>query len=142
LPELCQTIIVTRAEGRTPMPETEKLEEMARHQATMAFFLSINLLAKVARTLTPHYGADCPVAVVHKASWPDQRIVLGTLADIFDRVREAGITSQAIILVGRVLTANDFANSRLYDPAFKHNFRGRKPKGAGDAPGEGGPRVE
>jgi precorrin-4/cobalt-precorrin-4 C11-methyltransferase len=128
LPELCQTIIVTRVEGRTPMPSTEKLEEMAKHQATMAFFLSITLLAKVSRTLIPHYGADCPVAVVHKASWPDQIIVHGTLSDIFDKVKAAGITSQAIILVGRVLTCTDFANSKLYDPSFRHNFRGRKPK--------------
>ncbi len=128
LPELCQTIIVTRAEGRTPMPPTEKLEEMAKHQATMCFFLSITLLAKIARTLIPHYGADCPVAIVYRASWPDQQIVMGTLEDIFEKVKAAGITSQAIILVGRVLTSSDFANSKLYDPSFKHNFRGRKPK--------------
>jgi precorrin-4/cobalt-precorrin-4 C11-methyltransferase len=73
--------------------------------------------------LTPSYGEDCPIAVVHKASWPDQKIVTGTLADIRAKVKEAGIKSQAMILVGRVLTATDFANSRLYDPEFSHRFR-------------------
>jgi precorrin-4/cobalt-precorrin-4 C11-methyltransferase len=123
LPELCQTIILTRAEGRTTMPDGERLEDLARHKATLAFFLSITLLGKVARTLAPIYGEDCPAVVVHRASWPDQRIVHGTLADIFAKVREAKITSQSIILVGRVLTANDFANSRLYAPDFSHGYR-------------------
>lgn len=128
LPELCQTVILTRAEGRTPMPEAERLEELAKHGATLCVFLSITLLAKVTRELRPHYGDDCPVVVVHKASFPDQRIVRGTLADIFEKVREAKITSQSMILVGRVLTAEDFADSRLYDPAFRHRFRGRAAK--------------
>jgi len=128
LPELCQTVILTRAEGRTPMPEKEKLDELAKHGATLCIFLSITLLAKVARELRPHYGDDCPVVVVHKASFPDERIVRGTLADIFEKVREAKITSQSMILVGRVLTAEDFADSRLYDPSFRHRFRGRAPK--------------
>lgn len=123
LPELSQTIILTRAEGRTPIPEREKLEELARHQATLVLFLSITLLNAVAKELTPAYGADCPVAVVHKASWPDQQIVLGTLSDIYEKVRAARINATAIILVGRVLTSSDFANSRLYDPAFTHRFR-------------------
>ncbi len=123
LPELSQTVIVTRAEGRTLMPEGEKLEDLARHRATMAFFLSITLLRDVTAALTPHYGGDCPVVVVHKATCPDQAIVWGTLADIEGRVREARIASQAMILVGRVLTSRDFANSRLYDPSFTHRFR-------------------
>jgi precorrin-4/cobalt-precorrin-4 C11-methyltransferase len=129
LPELSQTVILTRAEGRTPMPEREKLEELARHQATLALFLSITLLDEVTRALLPAYGADCPVAVVHKATCPDQKILTGTLADIHDQVRAAGIRSQSIVLVGRVLTCKDFANSRLYDPDFSHRFRkARKPK--------------
>lgn len=130
LPELCQTVILTRAEGRTPMPEKEKLEELAKHGATLCIFLSVTLLAKVSRELRPHYGDDCPVVVVHKASFPDQQIVRGTLADIFEKVREAKITSQSMILVGRVLTAEDFADSRLYDPNFRHRFRGRATKAA------------
>jgi precorrin-4/cobalt-precorrin-4 C11-methyltransferase len=127
LPELSQTVILTRMEGRTPMPDKEKLDDLARHEATLALFLSINLLADVTSALIPSYGADCPVAVVHKATCPDQQIVMGTLADIRAKVRAAGIRSQSMILVGRVLTADDFADSRLYDPEFSHRFRkGRK----------------
>jgi precorrin-4/cobalt-precorrin-4 C11-methyltransferase len=123
LPELSQTIILTRAEGRTPMPEKEQLADLAAHQATLALFLSITLLKQVAATLAVSYGEDCPVAVVHKASWPDQVIVMGTLANIYEKVREARINATAMILVGRVLDASDFANSRLYDPEFTHRFR-------------------
>jgi precorrin-4/cobalt-precorrin-4 C11-methyltransferase len=123
LPELTQTMIVTRVEGRTPMPEREKLSALGEHRATMVLFLSVAHIRKVVKELTPHYGGDCPVAVVQKATWPDQKIVLGTLQDIADKVKAAGITETAIILVGRVLTSSDFANSRLYDPEFTHRFR-------------------
>jgi precorrin-4/cobalt-precorrin-4 C11-methyltransferase len=123
LPELCQTVILTRAEGRTSMPEKEKLHDLARHQATLALFLSITLLDEVARDLAPSYGADCPVAVVHKASWPDQTIVTGTLADIAGKVKAAGIKSTSMVLVGRVLTASEFADSRLYAADFSHGYR-------------------
>lgn len=130
LPELSQTVILTRAEGRTPMPAREKLADLARHHATLALFLSITLLRDVADSLIPEYGSDCAVAVVHKASCPDQTIVLGTLGDIHARVREAGIKTQSMIIVGRVLTSNDFANSRLYAPDFSHRFRRAKVKAA------------
>lgn len=130
LPELSQTVIVTRAEGRTPMPAGEQLADLAKHQATMVFFLSINLLAKITRELIPHYGADCPVAVVYRATWPDQKILLGTLSDIRDKVFAAGIDSQSIVIVGRVLTASDFANSRLYAADFTHRFRTGQTAGA------------
>ena len=123
LPELSQTVILTRAEGRTPMPELEQLADLARHQATLCIFLSVMLLTKVTRQLTPIYGSDCPVAVVHKASCPDQVIITGTLADINGKVRAAGITSQSMIIVGRVLTAEDFAESRLYSKDFSHGYR-------------------
>lgn len=123
LPELSQTVILTRAEGRTPMPEREKLGDLGRHRATLALFLSITLLSEVTESLIPEYGADCPVAVVHKATCPDQKIVLGTLSDIRLRVREAGIKSQSIVVVGRVLTASDFADSRLYAADFSHGYR-------------------
>ncbi len=128
LPEISQTIILTRAEGRTPMPEKEKLDELARHGATMAIFLSVTLLRRVAEALIPSYGADCPVAVVHKASWPDQVVVHGTLDGICEKVRAAKFNDTAMILVGRVLAARDFPNSRLYDPAFTHRFRKGKPE--------------
>jgi precorrin-4/cobalt-precorrin-4 C11-methyltransferase len=123
LPELSQTVILTRAEGRTPMPERENLRDLARHRATLALFLSVTLLREVTESLIPEYGVDCPVAVVHKASCPDQQLVLGTLGNIQARVNEAGIKSQSIIIVGRVLTSSDFANSRLYAPDFSHRFR-------------------
>lgn len=131
LPELSQTIILSRAEGRTPMPAGEQLVDLARHQSTLALFLSITLLDEVVAALTPSYGADCPVAVVHKASCPDQVIVTGTLADISAKVKATRIRSQSIILVGRVLTANDFADSRLYDPDFSHRFRKARPRATG-----------
>jgi precorrin-4/cobalt-precorrin-4 C11-methyltransferase len=123
LPELSQTVILTRAEGRTPMPDREKLADLAQHQATMALFLSITLLEEVTQELIPAYGADCPVVVVHKATCEDQQIVMGTLADIRAKVKAAGIRTQSMVLVGRVLTASNFANSRLYDPEFSHRFR-------------------
>lgn len=123
LPELSQTVILTRAEGRTTMPVGEKLEDLARHRSTLALFLSITLLKDVTRSLIPSYGADCPVAVVHKASWPDQVIVTGTLSDIEGKVRAAKLNSTSMVLVGHVLTATEFANSRLYDPEFTHRFR-------------------
>lgn len=129
LPELSQTVIVTRAEGRTLMPEGEKLEDLARHRATLALFLSAGLIRDVVEKLLPSYGPDCPVAVVQKATWPDQKVVRGTLADIGDKVRAERINATAMILVGEVLEAKDFANSRLYDPTFTHRFR----KGTDDA---------
>ncbi len=128
LPELSQTVILTRAEGRTPMPEGEKLRELARHHATIVLFLSITLLREVCDSLIPEYGADCPAAVVHKATCPEQKIVRGTLGDILPRVKEAGIKSQSIIIVGRTLTADDFADSRLYAADFSHRFRKAKVK--------------
>ena len=140
LPELSQTVILTRFGGRTPMPESEQLADLARHRATLVLFLSVTLLSKLVDELIPAYGADCPVAVVHKASCPDQRIVTGTLTTIAQAVRDARITSQAIIFVGRVLTATTFANSRLYDPEFSHGFRkSRNPRpvrGAAEAGGD------
>ncbi|HYQ45566.1 MAG TPA: precorrin-4 C(11)-methyltransferase [Polyangiaceae bacterium] len=146
LPELSQTVILTRAEGRTPMPAREKLEELAAHRATLCLFLSITLLRDVVAALSPAYGADCPVAIVHRASWPDQVIVRGTLADIRERARAAGLKSQSMIVVGRVLTATDFANSKLYDPEFTHRFRravkpGREPEAGAGARDVGRPLV-
>jgi precorrin-4/cobalt-precorrin-4 C11-methyltransferase len=123
LPELSQTVILTRAEGRTLMPPREKLADLAAHQATLCLFLSITLLRDVTEALIPAYGADCPVAIVHRASWPEQVIVRGTLADIRERARAAGLKSQSMIIVGRVLTAEDFASSKLYDPEFSHGYR-------------------
>jgi precorrin-4/cobalt-precorrin-4 C11-methyltransferase len=140
LPELSQTVILSRAEGRTPMPELEGLASLATHRATLCLFLSINLLKRVVRELIPSYGAECPIAVVHKASCPDQQIVLGTLSEIVELVQQAGITSQSMLIVGEVLTAENFADSRLYDPTFTHRFRrGDKSAQPGVRKGEGLP---
>jgi precorrin-4/cobalt-precorrin-4 C11-methyltransferase len=125
LPELTQTVIISRVEGRTPMPDGEQLADLARHGSTLVLFLSITLLKKIQEELIPVLGTDCPIAVVHKATLPDQKVVLGTLADIRERVREQGITTQSMIIIGRVLTSTDFANSRLYAADFFHRFRKR-----------------
>jgi precorrin-4/cobalt-precorrin-4 C11-methyltransferase len=127
LPGIAQTVILTRTAVRaSAMPEGEELASLARSRATLAIHLSIANLARVVRELLPHYGADCPVAIVHRASWPDQQILRGTLATIRDRAKAAGMTRTALILVGRVLDAPAFSESRLYDPAHSHLFRPRR----------------
>lgn len=133
LPEISQTVIISRAAGRTPVPDNEKLEELAKTGCTLALFLSITLIRKVTRQLIPFYGEDCPVAVVHKASCPEQVTLTGTLKDITKKVTEAKITSQSIILVGKVLDTHDFAESRLYASDFTHGFRkaSQEPQDAG-----------
>ncbi|MDH5654643.1 MAG: precorrin-4 C(11)-methyltransferase [Spirochaetia bacterium] len=123
LPELSQTVIISRVEGRTPMPEKERLSELAVHGSTMVFFLSAGLVKKITRELIPHYGEDCPAAIVFKASHPDQMIIRGHLGDIEEKWRQSGIKSQCIIIVGQVLESEDFADSRLYAADFKHGFR-------------------
>ncbi|MBF0251688.1 MAG: precorrin-4 C(11)-methyltransferase [Alphaproteobacteria bacterium] len=125
LPDVSQSIVLTRTAVRaSAMPGGETLENFARTGATLAVHLSINNLAGVVKDLTPHYGTDCPVAVVYRASWPDQQVVTGTLADIRDRVKALGLTRTALILVGRVLDGADFSDSKLYDPTHTHVLRG------------------
>lgn len=114
LPKVSQTLILTRYASKTQMPEGEALGDLARHRATMAIHLGVRQLQQIVAELLPHYGADCPVAVVHRASWPDQDWVQGTLADIVARVATKDFRRTALILVGRVLTAEDFADSSLY----------------------------
>jgi precorrin-4/cobalt-precorrin-4 C11-methyltransferase len=127
LPELAQTVILTRTSVRaSPMPADEELAVLGRSGATLVLHLSINNLAKVVRELAPLYGADCPVAVVWRASWPDQKILRGTLASIRDQVKEAGFTRTALILVGRVLAAREAAASRLYAAEHSHVLRPRR----------------
>lgn len=123
LPETSQTIIISRAAGRTPVPPTEDLEKLAAIQGTLVLFLSITLVRKLSRKLAPFYGADCPVAVIYKASCPDQKIIRGTLSTITKQVTEAKITSQSIIIIGKVLACDDFPDSRLYAADFTHQFR-------------------
>ena len=124
LPDVAQTVILTRTAVRaSPMPKGETLAELGRSGATLAIHLSIANLARVVRELTPLYGANCPVAVVHRASWPDQAILRGTLADIRAQVKASGFTRTALILVGRALGAKIFADSRLYAPDHSHVLR-------------------
>ncbi|WP_193186508.1 precorrin-4 C(11)-methyltransferase [Nisaea sediminum] len=124
LPEISQTVILTRTTMQSSaMPEGEELEELGRSKATLAIHLSIRNLRHIERALTPHYGADCPVAVIYRASWPDQQVIRGTLSDIRQKVREAKITRTALILVGRVLGEEEFRDSALYDAAHTHVLR-------------------
>lgn len=128
LPEVTQTVILTRVEGRTPMPENESLRELASHHCTLCLFLSITLLQKVKdELLEAGWREDAPVLVVHKASWPgEERIIRGTLADIRDKCRAEKINSQAMIIVSPTLGARNWktlAHSKLYDANFSHRFR-------------------
>lgn len=125
LPEIAQTIILTRTAVRASgMPEGEDLDTLGRTGATLAIHLSINNLAKVVRELTPHYGEDCPVAIVYRATWPDELVITGTLGDIRPKVKAAKITRTALILVGRVLGEGvAFKDSRLYAADHTHVLR-------------------
>ena len=132
LPEVTQTVILTRIEGRTPMPEGESLRELASHHSTLCLFLSITLLREVRRALLDAGWSDAaPVVVVQKASWPgEEKIVRGTLADIRERCRAERIASQAMIILGPALGARhwtDIKRSKLYDPGFSHRFRKAEP---------------
>ncbi len=150
LPGLGQTLILTRAAGRSSVPERESLSRLASHGATMAIFLSAGLLPELLRDLIPHYGPDCPLRMVHRASWPDERIVRTSLGEMEARLAlpggspwaenstedsggtgsiSGGPTGQVMILVGPVLGAApaDYEKSKLYDPGFSHGRRkGRK----------------
>lgn len=127
LPEVSQTVVLTRTTMKaSPMPDGEDLATLATAGATLAIHLSVRNLKHVVETLSPVYGAQCPVAVVYRASWPDEQIIRGTLADIRAKVRAAKITRTALILVGRVLGDEDFVDSKLYDPAHAHVLRPRK----------------
>ena len=124
LPEISQTIILTRTSGKaSPMPERESLEILGASGATLAIHLSVRNLAYVETALTPHYGADCPVVVIYRATWPDEEIIVTTLAEMRTRVREEKITRTALVFVGRVFGETKFKDSRLYAPEFAHVLR-------------------
>jgi precorrin-4/cobalt-precorrin-4 C11-methyltransferase len=122
LPGVTQTVILTRMEGRTPVPKSESIESLATHKATMIIFLSIGMIDKLAERLSGSYPGTTPVAVVYKASWPDQMIVRGTLEDIASKVREEGIGKTALVAVGDFL-GGDYELSKLYDKEFSHGYR-------------------
>ena len=105
------------------MPDTERLDLLGASKATLAIHLSIRNLAYVEAALTPHYGADCPVVVVYRATWPDEEIIVTTLSEMRGRVREEKITRTALVFVGRVFGETAFRDSRLYDAGFAHILR-------------------
>ena len=127
LPGVSQTVIITRMEGRTAVPEKEQIRSLAAHQTTMCIFLSVHMFGELVQELLDGgYQADTPVAVVEKASWPEQRIFRGTLTTIADQLVAAGVSRTAMVIVGDVL-AREFEQSRLYAPEFGHMFREAKP---------------
>ena len=114
LPNISQTLILTRFASKTTMPEGEQLGDLARHRATMAIHLGVRHLARIVDELRPHYGGACPIAVIYRASWPDEEKITGTLDDIVGKVQSTNIERTALILVGQVLAAEGFAESTLY----------------------------
>lgn len=123
LPDVSQTVILTRYGDKSPMPPGESLASLAQHGATLAIHLGVKNLGRIVAELLPSYGAGCPVAVIHKASWPDQDFVLGTLADIQDKVATKDFRRSALILVGHVLQTDSFADSALYRAGHAHLYR-------------------
>ncbi len=124
LPGISQSIVLTRTPGKaSSMPAGETLEYFAESGATLVLHLSVRRLRDIRRALEPHLGKDCPVAVIYRASWPDEKILRGTLADIERKVRDARITRTALIIVGKVLDPGNFTDSALYDADFRHLLR-------------------
>ncbi|MBC2711479.1 MAG: precorrin-4 C(11)-methyltransferase [Desulfosarcina sp.] len=126
LPEVSQTLILTRMAGRTPVPETESLTSLATHRATMAIYLSISMVDEMTRILSDAYGSDGACAVVYRASQPDQKILWTTTGQLADTVRKEKITRTALVVVGRVLDVSLDTlvhNSKLYDRHFAHGYR-------------------
>ena len=126
IPEISQTVIFTRLEGRTPVPKLEKLSGLAKHRATMVIFLSVGMIEKVVKELMQGYPEATPVIVIEKASWPKQKIVRGTLETIAGKVKKAGIRKTALIYVGESLRGSarkTGKTSKLYDKKFRHEYR-------------------
>lgn len=122
-----QTIIVTRAESRTKVPKREQISELAKHKATMTFYLSVHLLPEIVKqSIKGGYKKSTPAAVVYRASWPDQKIITGTLADIVKQVQAAKITRTAVVIIGDVINPKSYEYSKLYDKTFSHGYRKAK----------------
>jgi precorrin-4/cobalt-precorrin-4 C11-methyltransferase len=127
LPEIAQTVIITRTTMKaSAMPSGEELEKLGASKATLAIHLSIRNLGYIERALTPHYGADCPVVVAYRATWPDELFIHGTLSTIAKLVKAAKITRTALVLVGPVLGHTNFRDSALYDKNHQHVLRTSK----------------
>ena len=123
LPEISQTVIITRPEGRTPKPKGEIISSLSKHHGTMCIFLGVGMIDEVVEELLVGYEKTTPVAVVKKASWPDEEIVKGTLENIADKVKQAGFKKTSMIIVGDAIGTTDFNPSKLYDKDFKHEYR-------------------
>ena len=129
LPGVTQTIIVTRAESRTKVPKREKISELAKHKATLIFYLSVHLLSKLVKeAIAGSYKKTTPVAVVYRASWKDQKIIKGTLQDIEKKVKDEKITRTAIVIISNVIEPESYEYSKLYDKKFSHGYRKTKIK--------------
>lgn len=122
LPDVTQTVILTRMEGRTKVPQSESIESLASHKATMVVFLSVGMIDELCTELKKSYEIQTPVAVVYKASWPEQKIIQGTLENIAKKVKNEGINKTALVVVGNFL-GNEYEKSKLYDKTFTHEFR-------------------
>lgn len=123
LPNVSQTVILTRMAGRTPVPEKEEIEKLASHGATMVIFLTSTMLEELSRRLIDGgYGPDSPAAIVYKATWPDEKVIRTTVKDIAKAAEENGINKMALIMVGGFL-GSEYERSKLYDPSFTHLFR-------------------
>ena len=124
LPDISQSVVITRMAGRTPVPERESVRSFAAHGATMVLFLSAGLLEKTqAELLLGGYREDTPAAIVYKASWPDEKTCLCTVGTLADCARENGISKIALIIVGDAVKQSGYARSKLYDPTFTTAFR-------------------
>lgn len=125
LPGNTQTIIITRAELRTPVPEREKISQLASHGSTMAFYLSVHLIRQIIRQLLEGgvYTENTPAVVVYKATWDDEIIIRGNLANIADKTQKARITKTALFIVGNVVKPTNYQFSKVYDPDFSHGYR-------------------
>jgi precorrin-4/cobalt-precorrin-4 C11-methyltransferase len=124
LPGVTQTVIITRAELRTPVPDREKISELAKHKTTIAFYLSVHLTEQLVKELLAgEYAKETPVAVVYRASWNDELVITGTLADIAKKVRAARISKTAVVIVGDIIRPKTYEYSKVYDPSFTHGFR-------------------
>jgi precorrin-4/cobalt-precorrin-4 C11-methyltransferase len=131
LPGITQTIIITRAEFRTPVPDREKISELSKHGSTMAFYLSVHLLDRVIEELLKGgiYNNETPIAIVYKATWKEERIVKGTIETISKKVKEERIVKTALIIVGDVISPKKYEFSKVYDSQFTHGYRKSKEKG-------------
>jgi precorrin-4/cobalt-precorrin-4 C11-methyltransferase len=125
LPGNTQTLIITRAESRTPVPPRERISELAKHGATMALYLSVHLIAEVVQEImnSGAYTKETPAAIVYRATWEDEKIIRGTLGDIVNKTHHAKIIKTAVIIVGDVIAPKDYEFSKVYDAGFTHGYR-------------------